>query len=43
MAPWGNVSFLVWGRKYKMSLEDLGMTENRELLKKKEKNKQTIT
>lgn len=33
MAPWGNVSFLVWGRKYKMNLEDVVMRENQELLK----------
>lgn len=42
MAPWGNVSFLVWGRKYKMNLEDVVMRENQELLKsggKKKKNK----
>lgn len=35
MAPWRNVWFLIWGRKYKMSLEDPKVPESKELLKRK--------
>lgn len=38
IALWGNVWFLVWGRKYKTSLGKLVVPESKELLKQKTKN-----